>query len=182
MKIIIQNEEKKKTNWPLKLLNSPFFISFLGALFLAWLANSWDARDATLAIQTETLVLFADEFSKALNLLPESKARALYIRENRVRSAQEREQFSDKRSFDETVVAYEEIENQLRELRDPYSLTAQVRAAFDDDEIRNATNRLDDFFDDMDTTPSLESFLNTHEAAYQEYRLLVEKMGEVLRE
>ena len=45
-------------------LNSPIAISFVGAIFLAVLSNSWEAQKSANQLKHETLIVFAGEFGR----------------------------------------------------------------------------------------------------------------------
>lgn len=163
-------------------LNSPLAISVAGAVFLAWATNNWERQESIVQLQRETLLVFADDFSKMLSILPGSKSRGLYIRKNRDVEESAREPFADSRSFEATIQHYETIGIQLQELRDPYSLTAQVKAAFSKQEIHDSASRLDKLVDRMDTTGKMDEFLRLNEEAYSEYQQLLTFMGRQIRE
>ena len=169
-----------------KSLNSPLAIALISGLFVTAITDRWQAHSAQHASMEKSMIEFADQYGKLINLLPTLKVRELKVRELRLSS--ENDLAHNKVIDEKTTKALEAADKRYEEalawvnaLKDSSSLTSEVQAVFTSPIIGQETNTLDQLIDEIGTTDNLHTVLEDQAKALVIFRKSVHDMGIELR-
>jgi hypothetical protein len=178
--------EESALQMVLAIVNSPFFITLLSGLLIAGITNGWQEYATRQDNMQKTMVVFADQISKTLNLLPIRKKWELEIRA--LRANQKVESARTVPAVNGIAVdmakaeaRYDAVTAKLDALSDTSAVTSQARAAFGSQAVIDYCDRLDDLIDRIGQTGDLATALTAHAEALQVYKAAMREMGREIR-
>jgi uncharacterized surface anchored protein len=173
----------------LSFLNSPFVVTLLGGLMVAWATHLWQKANTDAAYSRSIVESslrerraaardFADHIGSALYYSHVVKVREIWIR-NALRTGGQ-DKFPDGRKFDQER-AYYEASAQRMLANSTESLSARVAVTFTSSPVQNAINTFNRTMDKfMSEEQSVEALQKSFDVANTEYEnVILSMMNEV---
>lgn len=176
----------------MSVLNSPFFVIFLGGFIIAITTILIQTRIQSYQKTTQTeketrnrkyamIAHFSEGIGKCLQLSFGMRKRELWLGQNQ--NDPQNISYPDRRNFIETRNYYEKQREFFNKLVNPDALCGQSRLLFRRDETVKAIDTLDSILDNYLTTRNPRTLYSLFDQANQKYQEIVRLMGkEVLDE
>jgi hypothetical protein len=134
----------------------------------------------------KSMVEFADQFGKLVNLLPslkdrELKLRKIYLQIQKGGIDEKETEKETAEAFEAADKRYEQTLAQVNALAASNALTSEVRAVFASGAIDRECEELDGLIDEIGVTASLDVALKDHAKVLVLYRQVIQNMGLELR-
>jgi len=169
-----------------RAVNSPLAITLVSGLFVTVVTAHWQENNARQKAMEKTMVEFADQYGKLLNLYPtlkdrELKYRAIYLSNKQRETDGLVDDAKSTKELDTAERRYDTVLKQVVSLSNSDALTSRARAVFGSKTIDRECDELDQLTQDIGLTARIDVALERQAKALHVYKLIVQQMGSEMR-